>query len=103
MPRLPRLFLPGCAQHVIQRGNNREACFYSEADYKTYLAFLKDVATKYEVAIHAFVLMTNHIHLLVTPFSFLLDIVVQPTVVKFIGAFRVWETGTRNFYFAFFR
>jgi len=67
MARLPRLFLPGCAQHVIQRGNNREACFYSEADYKTYLAFLKDVATKYEVAIHAFVLMTNHVHLLVTP------------------------------------
>ena len=67
MARLPRLFLPGCAQHVIQRGNNREACFYSEADYKAYLAFLKDVATKYDVAIHAFVLMTNHVHLLVTP------------------------------------
>lgn len=67
MARLPRLFLPGCAQHVIQRGNNREACFYGEADYKAYLAFLKDAATKYEVAIHAFVLMTNHVHLLVTP------------------------------------
>lgn len=67
MARLPRLFLPGCAQHVIQRGNNREACFYSEPDYKAYLGFLKDVATKYEVAIHAFVLMTNHVHLLVTP------------------------------------
>ena len=60
MARLPRLYLPGCAQHVIQRGNNHEACFYDEADYKAYLSFLK-------VAIHAFVLMTNHVHLLVTP------------------------------------
>ena len=66
MARLPRLHLPGCAQHVIQRGNNREACFYSEADYKAYLAFLKDVAIKQQVEIHAFVLMTNHVHLLVT-------------------------------------
>ena len=67
MARLPRLFLPGCAQHVIQRGNNREACFYTEADYKAYLSMLKDAALKYEVAIHAFVLMTNHVHLLMTP------------------------------------
>ena len=69
MARLPRLYLPGCAQHVIQRGNNREACFYDEADYKAYLSFLKDAAVKYDVAIHAFVLMTNHVHLLVTPSS----------------------------------
>lgn len=69
MARLPRLYLPGCAQHVIQRGNNREACFYAEADYKAYLSFLKDAAAKYQVAIHAFVLMTNHVHLLVTPQS----------------------------------
>ena len=67
MARLPRLYLPGCAQHVIQRGNNREACFYNETDYKAYLSFLKDAAVKYQVAIHAFVLMTNHVHLLVTP------------------------------------
>jgi putative transposase len=67
MARLPRLYLPGCSQHVIQRGNNREACFYEDADYKAYLSFLKDAAEKYRVAIHAFVLMTNHVHLLVTP------------------------------------
>ena len=67
MARLSRLYLPGCAHHVIQRGNNRDACFYDEADYKAYLAFLKDAAVKYEVVIHAFVLMTNHVHLLVTP------------------------------------
>ena len=67
--RLPRLYIPGCAQHVIQRGNNREACFYDEGDYKAYLSFLKDAAIKYQVAIHAFVLMTNHVHLLMTPGS----------------------------------
>ena len=39
MARLSRLYLPGCAHHVIQRGNNREACFYGEVDYKAYLAF----------------------------------------------------------------
>ena len=66
MARLPRLYLPGCAQHVIQRGNNREACFYDEADYKAYLTFLKDASIKHGVAIHAFVLMTNHVHLLLT-------------------------------------
>ena len=67
MARLRRLYLPGCALHVIQRGNNREACFHAEADYKAYLAFLKDAAVKHQVAIHAFVLMTNHVHLLLTP------------------------------------
>ncbi|MBB3167174.1 transposase [Simiduia aestuariiviva] len=67
MARLPRLYFPGCAQHVIQRGNNRSACFFDESDYKAYLSFLKEAAEKYSVAIHAFVLMTNHVHLLVTP------------------------------------
>lgn len=67
MARLPRLYLPGCAQHAIQRGSNQEACFYHEADGKAYLSFLKDAANTYQVAIHAFVLMTNHVHLVVTP------------------------------------
>ncbi len=48
MARLPRLSLAGCAQHVIQRGNNREPCFYAEADYKAYLTFLKDAAVKHQ-------------------------------------------------------
>src|SRR5210317_605184 len=69
MARLKRLYLPGCAQHIIQRGNNREACFYDEPDYKAYLAFLKEAANKYQVTIHAFVLMTNHVHLLATPYD----------------------------------
>ncbi len=67
MPRKPRLVLPGVPQHVIQRGHNREPCFYSEDDYVRYLDNLYQAAELNQVAIHAYVLMTNHVHLLVTP------------------------------------
>ena len=66
MARMPRLFLEGCAQHIIQRGNNRSVCFFCDADYAFYLQKLKDAARKNNVKIHAFVLMTNHVHLLVS-------------------------------------
>jgi len=67
MPRKPRMYLPGIPCHVIQRGNNREACFYVEDDYLFYLDSLGAAARRYGVAIHAYVLMTNHVHLLMTP------------------------------------
>jgi putative transposase len=67
MPRRARLSVPGGAWHVIQRGNNRSACFYGDEDYSRYLDTLREQAVKYECAIHAYVLMTNHVHLLVTP------------------------------------
>jgi len=67
MPRKPRFNLIGIPQHVIQRGNNREPCFYAEEDYRRYLDDLKESAEKYHCRIHAYVLMTNHVHLLVTP------------------------------------
>jgi putative transposase len=67
MARLPRLYMEGCPQHIIQRGNNRQACFFADEDYTFYLDRLQKASSKYRVAIHAFVLMTNHIHLLVTP------------------------------------
>jgi putative transposase len=67
MPRKPRFNLPGIPQHVIQRGNNREPCFFSDADYRRYLDDLAAAAVKYQCQIHAYVLMTNHVHLLVTP------------------------------------
>jgi len=69
MARLPRLFVPGCSHHVIQRGNNRSACFFDTADYVFYLNELQLSACQFGVAIHAYVLMTNHVHLLVTPES----------------------------------
>lgn len=67
MPRRARLSVPGIPWHIIQRGNNRSACFYADADYRRYLAILKEQATKHGCLVHAYVLMTNHVHLLVTP------------------------------------
>lgn len=67
MARLPRLNLPGIPQHVVQRGNNRQVSFIAEQDYTVYLDKLKDYARQYRVAVHAYVLMTNHVHLLMTP------------------------------------
>ena len=67
MARLPRVVLPGCPLHIIQRGNNRQATFYTEADYVKYLEVLGRAAGEHSVHIHAYVLMTNHVHLIVTP------------------------------------
>ena len=67
MPRQPRFVIPGQPQHIIQRGNNRQEIFRAEADYQFYLKKLADMANKHECDIHAYVLMTNHVHLLVTP------------------------------------
>ncbi|MGH8628143.1 MAG: transposase [Gammaproteobacteria bacterium] len=69
MARLPRLSLASIPQHVIQRGNNRHACFYADENYRFYLECLGEAARKYRVSVHAYVLMTNHVHLLMTPTS----------------------------------
>ncbi len=67
MARLPRLTLPGYPHHVIQRGNNRQPIFTTMADYRYFLQLLDENSKKFEVAIHAYVLMGNHFHLLVSP------------------------------------
>jgi putative transposase len=67
MPRRARLSIPGIPWHIIQRGNNRSVCFNAEEDYQFYLHYLKEFADKFGCALHAYVLMTNHIHLLLTP------------------------------------
>src|SRR5262249_15402437 len=67
MTRLGRYFLPDQPLHVIQRGNNRQAIFFDDDDYAQFRAFLAQAADAHGCAVHAFVLMTNHIHLLVTP------------------------------------
>lgn len=69
MPRKPRVSAAGVAEHVIQRGNNRQVVFLRESDKKCYVTWLKQYAQKYEVQIHAWVLMTNHVHILCTPSS----------------------------------
>jgi len=67
MPRRARLAVAGIPWHIIQRGNNRSPCFYCAADYRRYLHDLSEQAVKYDCQVHAYVLMTNHVHLLLTP------------------------------------
>lgn len=67
MARLPRLSLPGYPHHIIHRGNNRQAIFLTPADYQFLLDLLDESARQHDVAVHAYVLMPNHFHLLVTP------------------------------------
>lgn len=67
MARLPRLTLAHQPHHVIQRGNNRQPIFASSADYHALLGLLEEAAKRFEVALHAYVLMSNHFHLLATP------------------------------------
>lgn len=67
MPRRARLRVAGLPLHIIQRGNNRTPCFYAGEDYGLYLHHLAQLASKFDCAIHAYVLMTNHVHLLLTP------------------------------------
>jgi putative transposase len=67
MPRKPRFHLPGYPQHVIQRGNNREPCFFEAADFRFYLDSLAKACVRYGCSVHAYVLMTNHVHLMLTP------------------------------------
>jgi len=64
MPRRARLNLEDLPQHIIQRGNNRQATFFADEDYRFYLDRLADGARKYGCSIYAYVLMTNHVHLL---------------------------------------
>ncbi|HZS65472.1 MAG TPA: transposase, partial [Burkholderiales bacterium] len=67
MARRPRLELAGVPLHVIQRGNNRAPCFLADGDRQMYLKFLGEAAARHRCALHAYVLMPNHVHLLLTP------------------------------------
>ncbi len=67
MARRPRYVMPGQPLHLIQRGNNRQAIFFSDTDYSFYHEVLEDAALRYGCVVHAYVFMTNHVHLLLTP------------------------------------
>ena len=67
MARLPRLYVPGHPQHIIQRGIGRQNLFDDEADYRFFSELLREAAREYRLAVHAYVLMPNHLHLLATP------------------------------------
>ena len=67
MPRTARSVLVGCPLHIVQRGINRNACFFSESDYRQYLHYLAEFSERFACSVHAYCLMTNHVHMLVTP------------------------------------
>jgi len=69
MARLPRYVIPGQPQHIIIRGINRDPVFYRDEDYRFYLEKLQQACDKHQCEVHAYVLMTNHVHLLLTPYS----------------------------------
>jgi putative transposase len=97
MARQPRLDLPGIAQHVVQRGNDRQVCFATDTDYLRYLQELREASSKHDCAIHAYVLMTNHVHLLVTPAAIGgISRMMQAVGRRYVGSFnaRYRRTGT---------
>jgi putative transposase len=67
MPRKPRFFLADVPTHVVQRGNNRQPTFFDDNDRRVYLKWLAEAMERWNCAVHAYVLMTNHVHLLLTP------------------------------------
>lgn len=67
MPRRARVYIPGLPYHIVQRGNNRQACFVVPGDYAVYLDLWRTVSRRYGVTVHAYCLMTNHVHFLATP------------------------------------
>ena len=67
MRRRTRHYVPGLPYHIVQRGNNREACFIEPGDYQFYLELWQEVSKPYGVAVHAYCLMTNHSHILCAP------------------------------------
>ncbi len=88
MARLPRLILPDLPHHVILRGNNRQAIFHSDLDRQHLLATLAESAALYRVAVHAYVLMDNHLHLLLTPpSSDALSRMMQSVGRRYVGWF----------------
>ncbi len=66
MPRRPRHYIPGMTYHIVQRGNNRSLCFYEPADQRQYLEIWASISKRYGVRVHAYCLMSNHVHILAT-------------------------------------
>ena len=97
MPRLPRFVAPGVPQHVIQRGNNRGVMFATTSDYQLFHECLVRACTEHRCRVHAYVFMTNHVHLLVTPPSAsALALVMQDVGRRYVRRFNdtYGRTGT---------
>lgn len=88
MARLPRYVMPGQPQHIIQRGNNRQAIFAADADYQFFRDTLVEASNQHGLAIHAYVWMTNHVHLLATPeFDYSISKVFQSVGRRYVQYF----------------
>ena len=97
MPRASRLELAGLPQHIVQRGHDRLPCFAAPEDYSRYLEELRGASIKYGCAVHAYVLMTNHAHLLATPEQAgAVSRMMQALGRRYVGSFnaRYRRTGT---------
>ncbi|MEH6519305.1 MAG: transposase [Halioglobus sp.] len=81
MPRKPRFFVVGLPVHIVQRGNNRQAVFFENIDYEVYLSLLSEARDRYRCEVHAYVLMTNHVHILATP----LEEVSVSRMMQYVG------------------
>jgi putative transposase len=66
MPRMARLFVPGCAHHIIQRGHNKQTIFLDDQDRQRFLVWVREAAIEHDIALHAWVLMSNHVHFALT-------------------------------------
>ena len=82
MPRRARMYIAGMPYHVVQRGNNREVCFLEPDNYQFYLELWQALSKRYGVAVHAYCLMTNHIHFLATP----MDEMALSNAMKVVGS-----------------
>src|SRR5437868_1563417 len=67
MPRTARIVIPEVSLHVVQRGHDQQDCFFNESDYLAYLGYLREFAPRFGCSVHAYCLMTNHVHLFMTP------------------------------------
>jgi putative transposase len=97
MARQPRIDLPGVAQHIVQRGNNRLPCFLDDSDRQAYRQLLGDALSRSGCQLHAYVLMDNHVHLLATPPEVgALSRMMQQLGRRYVGRFnhRHGRTGT---------
>lgn len=90
MSRRPRFPLTDLPLHVVQRGNDRQQCFFEDRDYRIYLVSLREAALRYGVLVHAYVLMTNHVHLLLTPGT----PEAVPRLMQSLGARYVWHVNS---------
>ncbi|HEV2219458.1 MAG TPA: transposase [Casimicrobiaceae bacterium] len=90
MSRRPRFPLTDLPLHVVQRGNDRQQCFFEDRDYRIFLGALREAASRYGVLVHAYVLMTNHVHLLLTPGA----VGAVARLMQSLGARYVWHVNS---------